>query len=403
MASRKLSGATALVVLGGLALHFFVSTADADSSNLQLVEIPGVPIHLGVRYRPASALAKETQLRVRGIQRSGYDVPPVASSLGVQFSANLLRTEPPYFEGEVFLRPNTVYAILVVESAGGRSLDTNGGQFWEYLAKKDDGRPSFQALRERFVLLQYLAGEGLIDWSYLWHLATGLTDAYAENPEAWFLRAAYDLQFANEEERDRLLRKHRNQFRRLDWKVKRAVDLESYELAGLAQYADLIGDRPAAERYKELISNRFPEHRLGARHRALTIWSDHEAEPVTALRLLEQEWANHGAADLFIPEMAFTMAKRSGDPAATLRWAIRWEALAPHNAAEIAQDLVLIPALHKEGLERLRRLVRQLERLDDALRPVYMSRPDYEAQGREKARELLEAAGRAMIRAEGGI
>lgn len=382
-----LAAAAALVVLTG-------REAAAGASELRLPpEALSAARPLTAEFRAASALAGETRLRLRGRYRFAGDAPP-RTHLGRPLAAELAREGPGRFRGPVRLPPGAVYAAFSLENLDGDDVDANGGRFWELLERDEVGQPTFRALQERMWAMS------VIRWELALETAVEATTLYPDRIEGWFQRLFYEGLLEDREGRARLLAEHAERFAAFERQVAGASAPTVAELAALVRYARSLGDVEAIGRWTERLEAVAPAHRLVVQERVGEIGRAHRDGPAVGLERLEAVWERAGPADETLLQKGFEAALALGDARATLAWADRIDRYVPRWSPGVALRLAERPTLRAEGMARLRRELRRLERAGPDDRPLDLGRAEHRAEAREESAPLLAALGRVLL-AEG--
>ena len=171
----------------------------AGSSTLTLERVRTGAMAL--RYETISPLAAETSVRAR-IRYWIPDSLRFAQNEGGFSAIELSRSAAGTFEGVVDLPPGTVYAAAAVEDLGGTYLDSDFGQFWEYLETDANGLPTLEARRYQILAaLEFNAPRAA-------QVAEEATLEFPEQPEFWLWRSSFELASLPAASVDSLLRVH---------------------------------------------------------------------------------------------------------------------------------------------------------------------------------------------------
>ncbi|MFQ5679948.1 MAG: redoxin domain-containing protein [Gemmatimonadota bacterium] len=405
-ASRKPLGA--LLVIGALLTLgvsvFLLTSGEVSAGSVELHVTPprpGVGSELAVELRIVSPLAAEPGLRLRGRYRTAEEGPP-RELLGRPFVAQLARRRGGLFEGRLRLPPSAVYAIFAVEDPAGTRVETDGGRPWEVLAHHETGRPLFAALRQRYRVM------GLRDWRTALETARRMTELYPEQPEGWFYRLLLEREITEPAGADSLRRYHGARLARLDETLSRKAEAGPEEMAGLARYARLLGEAEVEERWIRRLARGHPEHPAVSQRRVLEAVERHRGDPAALLGELEAEWRRTGPGLDLVAQQGFVAALSTGEPAALRRWADRYQRLRPDEASRIATDMASLPPLREEAMDRLRRELGRLERVEreGETRPLDRTARAWRAETAARMRGVLAALGKLLVaagRVESGL
>ncbi len=387
------AAAALAVIAAGVGAFFLLTTGEAAAGASELRIAPDALPALGplpVEYRAASALASEERLRIRARYRYPADPPP-RLNLGRPLSAEIERVGTGRFRGTVRLPPAAVYAVFSVEDRQAREVDANGGRFWETLARDPDGRPTFEALRERLLVMNHVRRELALE------TAVQLTELYPERIESWAHRLFYEGMLLDREGRDSLESDHRRRFTELERQVAGEPDVPAHQLAGLVQYARTLGDPDAIRRWTERLEEVAPTHRFAVQERVSSIARTHAEDATARLVEFEREWERSGPADETLLQAGFAAARDAGDEVAMLVWAERIDRYVPHWSVPAALELVEHPALRPDGMARLRAELLPVEAEDPQHRALDHNVPDHHVEAGRESAPLLAALGRALL------
>ena len=322
-AVSAIAATLALFVAGSLLVS--VPRLGADRSQLEFSpKRPQAGTTVQVRYVPGSLLASEPVLVLRGRLRFANGNSEIAE-LGT-----LVRGADGVFHGAFSLPDSAVYGVLAIEDTAASRVDSNNRRFWELLVHGEDGRPRYEALRERtnelFVRNPELAHETA---------RTG-TVLYPMQPWGWFTLFSLESEVAPGPQRDSLIEYHRQKLRELDRYWSEAQPTAD-DAAFLAMYALGLEEREIHRRWRSYLVQRDPTHRTG-----LQLWLSalrRDAEGRSMLQELERVGAKarFWHREFFLA--GFLEALRVRDTKAAFQWAERYLAVAPDDAGTIAKAM----------------------------------------------------------------
>jgi len=134
-------------------------------------------------------------------------------------------------------------------------------------------------------------------------------------------------------------------------------------------------------------------------NRALAIgaraWKDKDS--VRALADLDRLWDEAGPAHGNLVNVGWSMAQRVGDSAGLVRWADHYLVMNPRDSSWIATVFTRYPALREEGMQRLRRELRDFQTRNDSRRALERTVDEQRTADAERARQLLVALGDALV------
>lgn len=313
----------ALFVAGALLVS--VPRLGADRSRLEFSpERPRAGATVQVRYAAGSLLGSEAKLVLRGRLRfanGGIQVTEVG---------RLTRGADGVFHGVVSLPDSAVYAVFAVEDSTASRVDSNSSRLWELLVHDEDGRPLFEALRERTNDL-YVRN---------WELAheTARTAARLYPDRAWtaYTLFRFESALAQGAARDSLVRRHRERLRELDphWALQPpSVD----DAAFLAVYAMMLDESEVHDRWRSFLLRNAPNHRTSLQLRLFDL--QRSAAGRSLLEDLERLGAEVGFRHRELVVAGLFEALRARDTDTALRWADRYLAIAPEDVGTIARAL----------------------------------------------------------------
>lgn len=316
--------ATIVLFMAG-ALLFSVPRLGADRSRLEFSpERPRAGATVQVRYAAGSLLDSEPTLVLRGRLRFAD------GSHRVTEVATLTRGADGVFHGVVSLPDSVVYGAFAVEDSDASRVDSNNSRLWELLVHGEDGRPLFEALRERtsdlFVRNWELAHE------------TARTAARLYPRRAWsaYTLFSFESALAQGAARDSLVLHHRERLRELDRRWGEEPPTED-DAAYLAVYAMVLGEMEIHEKWRSFLLENAPHHRTSVQFRLFDLQRGSEGRAL--LDDLESLGAEAGFWHRELVVAGLFQALRTRDTEAALRWADRYLAIAPEDVGTIAQTV----------------------------------------------------------------
>lgn len=358
---------SALVAVLALALGSLPAAAahgPADSPRLTIdPAAPAAGAEVTVRYRPAEALTAE-QLVLRARLRTPRDD---SYNHGFRYHSltELRRGADGVYTGRFRVPDGVVYAVLAVETPAADWADDDGGRPWELLVHGPDGRPLYDALRQRFNdhmgrdMRQVLAS------------ARQAAELYPDRPEAWIMLAAAESWSAGAAETDEAREARRERSRAVATRIGARGDLSADELSDLTW---LVRGTPEAETWRAQLARDYPGHPGVVMERMFAARRDHADDPAALLATYEELWtamaaggepadAREESIRMEVAAMALRLAAAGDRPAPVDAWARRFRELAPPDRQ--AATMLGIPALREVGIEVARQEIDRLR----ALRP----------------------------------
>jgi thiol-disulfide isomerase/thioredoxin len=379
----------------GPSAPFVVPGSELEANRSELVLSPARPLPgaaVRVEYRSGSLLAGEPRLRLRAryLKRGG---PPV-SGVGRQATvAELVRGEDGVFHGALRLPDSVVYAALAVEDPSGSRVDSNGRKLWELVVHDADGRPLLESL------LQREFDHFSRNWELGFENARQAAALYPGQPVAWFNlylneKAAYSGQ-AEDSARIRA----RARLAELDRRLRPRADLDAEgELGIMARFADEAGDTALRRYWRGRLLREAPYSLWGVQEQLFDLVAHDRPR---ALVRLDSIWSRTGPGPraVIVLPVALQLAESTGDTDAIRLWAGRTlrHGHGPDRGEYAGEVLARHPALREEGLALLRDRLRELERVDDAVRPLENDVAEERLERREAAGRVFAALGAALL------
>ena len=374
----------AVASFAGLVLTNREATAGASHLRVSSASASSIPVD----YRPGAALVDEQLVRVRA---TIWSADPFAESYTADVGV-LSRSEDE-FAGTIQLPPGAAYALLAVESLDGRTVDPNGGSFWEYPSNAT--APAVVA-RARLDALREMRQWGVALATPLLTEAIAATERFPDEVALWNARAQYELGPAADATDRAASGAHRS---RLEAFASRALDVSTpaERLADIARYAATLGALDVRRRIVERLAALDPGHPVVVEDRVREAMTAAGADLASRL---EEAFRAEADTDGLVASVGYDVALGSGNPTLILRWADRLASLGPPLADATAMDLTDIPDLRVEGIERIRRRLAFYQRPPETLRPLHRTREEWESELRRRRAALRAALGQALL-AEG--
>jgi hypothetical protein len=381
------AGIGILVVIGGIRLTFGNRLYSETSVMEFAPATPSAGEEIAVTYHASGQLGSEAALKLRAqYRRSGdrgeRDVLPI-------ISAPLRRGSDRTYETRVRLPASVVYAAFAVEDEAGEVVDHGGTMGWELLMHAD-GRPSYEALRQRVeVAMGRDLGEAL-------ETAMEATRLYPGRVEAWSTRSTLESEVHGPGAYDSLRASHVRRIHALDDQLEQ-MPVSTDMMGAMYFYAAAWRVADVVERWRRRVLREAPRSAVAAQLRTIDILQGHAEHPREGLRLLDSLYDAVGRAPTILANGAFALAYGLKDPDASLRWARRVVAVEPRQRVIKARELLSFPSLGGTVLAWIDDEIEQLDARDDGHRPLSSSRPRYRRSVRSARLDLLGLKGQALL------
>ncbi|MEW5931831.1 MAG: TlpA disulfide reductase family protein, partial [Gemmatimonadota bacterium] len=382
----------ALVVVGA---PFFAPGAELEANRSELVLAPAAPgpgAVVRVSYRAGSLFAGEQRLRLRGryLERGDLPVPGVGRQATV---AELVRGDDGVFHGSLRFPDSVVYAALAVEDPAGSRVDSNGRKLWEMVVHGPDGRPLLESLLQREFDHQSR------NWELSHENARQAARLYPERVAAWFNLFQNEKASFSGSAEDSARVRARARLAEFDRELRPRTDLDvNGELGIMARFAHETGDTARYRYWRGRLLREAPNSIWGVQEQFFDIMAH---EPPRALARFDSLWSRlgPGTRSVFVLAVALPLAERTGDPEAIRHWAGRTlqHEFDPAVAEYVGAALARYPALREEGMALLRGRLRELERVDDAVRPLEHGVAEERQARREEAGRVFASLGAALL------
>ncbi|MBI4546286.1 MAG: zf-HC2 domain-containing protein, partial [Gemmatimonadetes bacterium] len=385
--------ATLALLLAGAVALLTVPELEAEKSELLFFPENARPGELvRVDYRSGALLRDQDRLLLRGRFRTAGD-PAHNEALRQLPVSELAPVGGGLYRGSFRLPETAVYGVFAVEDPAGERLDSNGRRLWDLLIPARDGRPAFDALKQRsYDLIPR-------NWELAFQTAQELRHLYPERAFGWYLAFSFEQAVRSAGTGDSLTEAHRSQFQRFHRQFSGRRDLPPDELASMFFYAVHLGDSAAARYWRERLAGEAPASPAAVQDRAVSIVNRNAESPASLLEELEQLWSQAQPQEQLVVQ-GLSAARQLRDPRLLLRWADRYQQLLPWKSTWVGSLLMNTPELRAEGERRLRRRIEQLRQVEDEARALDVSVAEYRARSAAEARAALAALGEGLLAAD---
>jgi len=328
---RMVPAAAAATVLFVAGLFLTTGVLEADRGGLNISpEHPTAGQELTIRYDGGFEFAAEDVLELKARFRTG------SGQKWEQIAAILERGDGGVFVASVDLPDSAVYAAFAVETLDGQTVDNNNRQLWDVMVFGSDGRPTKQALWERYTDL-FDRGDQI----QARETARNLTELYPESPRGWAASWYIDGErFKPLGDTDSVAQQYRGRFRLLERGLTQDPPADPDELAILAFFGSTLGEYASAEYWLRQAETRGARSAAVYQTRTYLLEQEDGKSPSELLRGLESIWHT---APFPVPQVAdrgWAAAVRSGDWDAVMRWLPRYrDTRGPRNMAAILVDM----------------------------------------------------------------
>lgn len=356
---------------------------------------------IAVEYRAGQLLRGAPQVVLRARLRSRFSDSYNMDARQVRMDT-LEHVGDGLYRGSIRVADSVVYAVFAVETADGSKVDDNELALWYLLRLDDESQPTFNSLEQRWRDLlgenPELALETLRERAKL----------FPEHPEVWaevfgferFMLGQRHADSTRSGHRERLLEMHER------YAAQGAVPLEI--AWGMSRYAVEVANgrdtmvrdvgrfwlaRTIADTSRHLIKDQIHVSAAGDTARL---------NRERGLMLHERLWAETGWRVPFLATNAFVFATEAQDNSARFRWADRVVTWRPSSASYYYGELAKVSETRRLALDRVRNAIRRPDALSDSLRPLEITRPEWERIERESAARLHAILGEALV-ADGNV
>ncbi|MGD2152756.1 MAG: hypothetical protein PVG79_05770, partial [Gemmatimonadales bacterium] len=262
-------------------------------------------------YRPSDILAGEPRLHLRARLRAPDD-DSYNTGMGSRTVAVLERRSDGTYRGAFALPGEVVYAAFAVEDTAAARTDSREGRFWELLVYESDGRPLFDALRQRFN--DHMGRDELA----VLETARSMVELYPERVDGWSSLRAVEGWVLGEEGAEERLSAHRERAREFDRALAQREAPTADEVGYLYWYARGTDEQEIMERWRQRLVAEFPGHWFAVQDQLVELQMEHGEEPAVQLQGLEGPWqaVDDDRARARIATLGLSTALRAGDDAA---------------------------------------------------------------------------------------
>ena len=352
---------------------------------------PGQRVVVAYAPRDRVNLGPRLSLRARLRTLEAIENDPTMGSRRV---AVLERGRDGRYSGSFALPAGVVYAALAIEDPGASWSDTRAGHFWEVMAHEADGRPAFAALDQRFNDNMGRDERGALQ------AAREMVASYPGRVQGWSTLAHAESWMMSEDSAAARAALHRDRVRAFDRALTGIARVPEDEAGHLFAYANSVGEKEVAARWRTRIMAEHPNHFFAVQERALDIVRGQSENPREQLSRVEALWPGaRGVRSRVLLSVFGSMAAASaGDSVAILRWADR-QAAEKFTRSGAASALAEIPSVRQEGIRRLRSDIAFLEAAPDEERPLGSTRAEHAAASTRSAAALRASLGAALLAA----
>lgn len=347
----------------------------------------GDTVHL--TYRASPMLDRAPALRVRARVRSVHAESYEDGASSVVALTQLRRETDGRWHGRIVLPDSIVFAALAVEDTGGVDIDDHDGRTWELLRADSAGRVMFEALEQR---IHDLMGR---NWEVAHATSRQLADSFPDDIRT----LSWERSFAiwSGLPADSIAARYDARARTFEQRHAAGRTLDPTTIGYLYWTSDRRSPRGRALR--EQLLRDAPTNSFAIQERlfeALDVLTQ-SRDTARALSTLDTLYAQAPAdRRVQVADQALGLAVAYADTASIRRWTTRTFGASADEERRAAGVFVQHPALRAEGLDRLRRVLRALER-PDALPRRLSERADAFARRQAlERRRAFAALGRGL-------
>ncbi|MGD2217818.1 MAG: hypothetical protein PVJ64_13765, partial [Gemmatimonadales bacterium] len=368
--------ATRMTCIPALFLSVLLTPACRTAPGDDLTLSPGRPRpgqQVEAVYRPSDVLEGEPRLHLRARLRTPDD-DSYNTGMGSSTVATLEREGDGTYRGGFELPDEVVFAAFAVEDTAAARTNSREGRFWELLVHGSDGRPLFDALRQRFN--DHMGRDELA----VLETARSMVELYPERVDGWSSLRAAEGWVLGEEGAEERLSAHRDRAREFDRALAQNDAPTADEVGYLYWYARGVDDEEIMERWRQRLVAEYPSHWFAVQDRLMELQGEHREEPAVLLQGLEGPWqaVDDDRARARIATLGLSTALRAGDDAAIRSWAGRNLALEPSSRSWVARVLADNETTREAGIRLLQAEVAAVEGVPDEQRPLGATAAEHE-------------------------
>lgn len=360
---------------------------------------PGDVIH--VQYSPSvrSSFREQQELNLRGRLRSRNN-QPYSNITGVPVFtvATLAKSRNGTFDGEFVWPDSVVFGTFAVEDGDAKTIDSHDAVPWELIVIGKDGKPTFDALLQRY---NDMFGRS---WEEAYNTARQLVKAYPKRATSWASFDFVESQLNRNVSVDSTARRVRQVI--VNAKTESQLDPADIELIHYRTWTKTFAGASAADSaeatywWKRLLSEN-PSSPEVAQRIAYVLAGAHASDPRFILDSLERTYPRFAARARPVGTLyyntAISAAKKLGNDSAFHVWLARMYRGARDSSQTVAIALASDPTTRKIGINALQK---ELARKDtDIRRPRGLTETAsmYQRLGTERRAQLFMILGQAQI------
>jgi tetratricopeptide (TPR) repeat protein len=367
--------------------------ASAGASDLTFdPPAPQPGAEIAVRYVPASYLAGERMLYLRGAFRRAAEPAPRGGLPG-GLRLELHPEVDGSYTGMLEMPKDAVYGYFAVENEDASEVDSNFGRSWDLMAH-ENGVPTFDALKQRLAVWKNQLQRGR-------QTAALMEQHYPGSIESALRAFQYQSAYAGTGE-SRFLAEHKARLRALSDSVEdRWREIPDDELASLWVYSSELGDAEREEVWGRRLRTSASDHQIATQLRVSEELRTADRDELFAI--YERAWLSAGVSNAkqsieYLAGAAFYAAMEAGDPLLAERWGRRYVRLRTDMRPPVAESIARFPELRELAKASLRTGLETLSEPSDARRSLTETRPEARARDRQLSSEMLGALGRVLSR-----
>lgn len=349
-----------------------------------------------VQFVPGASLGRFKVLRLRARIRTAH-APSYAAGIPVTTLAELTRARDGSFNASFTLPDSIVFAAIAVEDTSASEIDDNGGRTWEVSRADAAGKVTFAALEQR---AHDLMGR---NWEEITSTAERMVRDFPNDLRAWsWLRTSQTWRGVPD---DSIRAFHRAREAAFDKSLRADASLSSEAIGEMYWYARGL-DSAGGAYWESRLRRDAPNNSFAIQLRLFEALDKlrKAGDTTTAIRTFDELWQSAPAARRDqVSSYAMAIANGTRDAAQIRIWSDRLLAQPatipqPGLIRRVATDFTSVPALHDEGLNRLRAELARLSSPAQQHRALDETREEYRARLDRSTRATLTALGRALVR-----